>query len=206
MRATDKEQIEMLREWWDEYGKAIAIAVVVGLLIGFGWRYWSQHQLNYANKASTIYQSLLIADQKKDFATAQHYVEDLTKNFAKTPYAALANFYLARKASEQKNYPLAVSSLEKVMNQSKIDSFKQIARLRTARVFIEEAKPEQALSLLAKVDDKAFDPVIESVKGDAYAALGNKTAAKEAYQKAQEGLTANGIEDPLIAMKLSNPA
>ena len=57
---SDKEQIDMLKKWWTNYGKSILIAIIVGLLLGYGWNYYRTHQATTREQASLIYQKLLI--------------------------------------------------------------------------------------------------------------------------------------------------
>lgn len=205
MRLTDKEQVEMLQEWWKDYGKAIAIAVVVGLAIGFGWRYFRQHKVEHAEKASVIYQAMLTADSKKEYATAQQYATELVQRYNHTPYADMASLTWAREAVLQNNYQLALTQLHWVIDNSKIPTLKQIARLRASRVLLAQNKSQEALNVLKIVNDLMYQPLIDQIKGDAYAALGNHKASTASYQSAQTGLLAAGMEDPLLNMKLARP-
>ena len=52
-----------------------------------------------------------------------------------------------------------------------------------------EGNSKQALSLLDKPEDKAFISATDNIRGDIYLALGNKTAAKQAYPKAEPIIT-----------------
>ena len=33
---TDKEQIQQIKEWWGDQGKWLALAIAIGLALGFG--------------------------------------------------------------------------------------------------------------------------------------------------------------------------
>jgi len=65
---TDREQIDMLKKWWKDYGQSIAIAIMVGLVLSFGWRYWRAHQQQQVEQASSLYQTMMILDLE-DFRT-----------------------------------------------------------------------------------------------------------------------------------------
>lgn len=205
MRATDQEQIEMLKEFWKDYGQPIAIAVIIGLAVGFGWRYFTQHKIQQADKASMLYQAVINTDAKNDYNTAQKYAKMLIQKFNKTPYASMAALVWAHEAVEQKNLVQASTQLHWVITNSKNKRFKQIARLRAARVLIAQEHPKDALTLLSTVDDANFKGQIERVKGDAYAALNNKGESKKLYQEAAKNLTAVGLEDPLLKMEIAQP-
>ena len=61
---TDQETIELIKQWWHDYGKYLAIAVFVGLAMGLIWHAWRQHQVNQIAQASRLYEQLLIADAR----------------------------------------------------------------------------------------------------------------------------------------------
>lgn len=200
---SDKEQIEVFKKWWRDYGRSITCAVVVGLLIGLGWRYWHQHQAHYAQQASTIYYQLQVANQQNQTAQVQSLTSQLMQQYARTPYASLAALFAAKQAVSQNHYADALQQLQWVMQHSRLSSIKQIARLRAARVLLAQQQSQAALQLLQHVDDVAYQPLIDHVKGDIYAAMGNGAAAQQAYQTAQNEAHAAGIVDPVLQMKVS---
>ncbi len=200
---TDQEQVDMIKKWWNDYGKFIAIAVVVGLLIGFGWRYYNQHELQRAEQASAIYQSMGLASEQKNANAVKTYADQLTAQYPKSPYASLANFLLAKEMVGVNNLNGALMHLQWVVKNSKIKSYQQMARLRAARVLLAQKQPEKAMKMLAVVNDKNFAPLISSVKGDIYSAQGKQKMARAAYLKAKNGFMVLNTADPLINMKLA---
>lgn len=202
---TDREQIETIKRWWNDYGKVLAIAILIGLIIGFGWRYWRQHKLRRASHASAIYQEMATAVSKNDEKMAIIYADKLIQNYANTPYASMAAFLWSSDAVAKKKYPFALAKLQWVIKNSDVAQFRQIARIRSAEILIQQNKAKQALVTLTTVDDKAFAPVIEEVKGDALSAQGDVMAAKKAYAQASVGLLEMGITNPLLTMKLVQP-
>ena len=178
---------------------------VIGLIVRLGWRYWRQHQVDVASQASSLYQSTLSASaQQKDSAQSQRYADDLINQYARSPYATLAALFSAKTAIAANDLQQALNKLQWVIDHSKSTQFKeQSARLRAARIYLQQNKAQQALDLLAVVDDKAYQPLIDHIKGDAYTLLGNAASAKAAYEAAKKGLTEGGVEDPLLNMKLS---
>lgn len=202
---TDKEQIEMIKKWWNDYGKALLIAIIIGLALGFGWRYWRQHKVEVSQQASGIYQSMTIAAEKQDEKTATVLADKLMKDFSNTAYASLAGLLSAKNSVEQKQLKQAYQDLQWVIKNSDVKSFRQIARIRAARILIAENKAKAALKLLSTVDDKSYAPLTSEVKGDAYASLNNKKAALEAYKAANLGLLEMGMTNPLLQMKMAQP-
>lgn len=198
---SDKEQVEMLKKWWREYGIVIMVAIVLGLAIGFGWRYWHRHKEEKAVEASMIYQQVQNAAARKQFKMAQSLAARLMEHYRSTPYAAMGALLWARDAVLQNNLKIALDKLNWVIKHGKLDSLKQIARLRAARVLLAEKRYQPALNSLKTVDDPVYEPLIESVKGDIYRALGKDKLAKQSYQAAKSGFEASGIINPFLNMK-----
>lgn len=202
---TNREEQEFLKNWWDSYGKAIVIAVVVGLAIGYGWRYWHQFQLKRATQASVIYQQLLVADkQGQPQQERQKLLDQLVKEFPKSSYTSLAQFLSASDDVSNKQYALAAKSYRWVAKQGNNKSLQQVARLRLAKILTYDKKYDQALTVLAKVNDKSYLPMINNVRGDIYAAQGKKDEARKAYENSEVGLSKLGVDNPLLKLKIAS--
>jgi predicted negative regulator of RcsB-dependent stress response len=200
---SDKEQIEAFKNWWKEYGQTIAIAVVIGLGVGFGWRYWSQWQMQKEATASAMYQGALMADEKADATQAATNADELAKKFPSSPYSALASFLVAKDAVAHNNLDLAVEKFKWVIAHARDHRFQQIARIRAARIMLEQKQYPQALSVLSTVNDKTFLPMIQQVRGDIYAAQGRQAEAQKEYDAAKKALQSAGVQDPLLQMKIA---
>lgn len=200
---TDKEQIEMIKQWWRNHGKGIVFAVVLGLAIGFGWRYWRSHNIEKAERASVVYQQVQVAAAQQQFDVVASLAPQLMKDYRSTPYASMAALLWARDAVLQNNLKLAVEKLQWVIDNSKMSSAKQIARIRAARILLAQKQYDSAMNLLATVDDAAYQPLTDSVKGDIYRAMGKETLAKQSFQAAQNGFQSGGIVDPFLNMKIA---
>lgn len=200
---SDKEQVEMVKKWWNDYGKALLLAVIVGLFIGFLWRTWGGYEAKQAVKASAIYQLLLEADEKNQFTNAQGYAQTLVQHYERTPYAAMANFVWAKEAVSQKDYATAYEKLQWIIKNSHVKSYRHLAMIRAAGVLLEQKKFQVALDLLSAIKESEFQPMIDSVKGDAYMGLGKIKEAQAAYSTANQGMQAVGVSDPILQMKLA---
>ena len=200
---SDKEQVELLKKWLREYGVAITVAIIFGLGLGFGWRYWHRHKIEQAEHASMVYQQLQVAASQNQFNIARMLATQLINKYHSTPYASMAALLWARDAVLQNNLKLALAKLQWVVKNGKTVSLKQIARLRAARILLAQKKYQPALNLLKTVDDPVYQPLVDSVKGDIYGAMGKTALAKKSYKFAQSGLKAGGLVDPFLNMKIS---
>lgn len=200
---TDKERVELVKKWWREYGMVVTVAIVIGLAIGFGWRYWHRYKIVKAEEASMIYTQMQNAAIQKKFNIAQALAARLMNQYRATPYASMGALLWARDAVLQNNLKLALEKLQWTIKNGRIGSLRQIAHVRAARVLLTEKHYQAALNILKTVDDPTYQPLIASVKGDIYRAQGKSKLAKQSYQAAKNGFEASGIVDPFLNMKIS---
>ena len=176
----DEEQLERLKEWWGEYGKAIILGIVIALVSVFGWRYWQQRQLDIGYQAATIYQRLLSSSAEKKSDAVIQQGKYLMEHYDGTPYAVLASLLLAKNSVDNNKLDEAKGHFQWVLDNANYPAFKQLARLRMARILLQQDKPEQAMKLVNIVDDKSYQAYVDNIKGDSYLAQTEKAKAKQA--------------------------
>lgn len=204
--ATETEQIEQLKRWWHQYGKSTLAVVIIGFLISWGWHAWQKQHERLLQTASVVYERLLTSVIRDDQVAVQKQATRLFQHYPRTPYAQLAALILARKAVYDGDLTAAKKKLNWVIKHGESSALKELARIREARILATEGKLKEALELVSKVDDKAYLPLVEDIKGDIYMLMNNKDAARTAYQNALKGLPAYEIMQPLILMKLDDLA
>lgn len=202
---TEEEQVDDLKRWLKSYGPSIAIGIILALGITYGLKYWKSHKTKIANQTSALYQKMLDADKEGNTEQATKLAKQLKDTHAKSPYAQYASFLEAKEAMTQQDYAKAQDDLMWIIDHSKDDNFKAIARLRLARIQISNDQAKEALTTLeALADDKAYAGLSALVKADAYQTLGDTEKAKAAYQFAQSQLPADSNSQTIIQMKLDN--
>jgi predicted negative regulator of RcsB-dependent stress response len=203
---TEQEQIELLKNWIKQYSLVILAGVALAAIIITGWRYWQERQLRILTHASAIYDEMLAHRAQNDQGGALVQAEKLYSRYPSTVYGQFSALMLARDALNKKNYVEAEKKLQWVIDRSKISAFRQIARIRLARLLIDERKPEVALKTLETVNDKSFSGLANEVRGDAYYAMKDNKKARSAYEKALTDLPNAEVVRPLLQMKYDNLA
>ncbi|EKE01145.1 MAG: hypothetical protein ACD_21C00204G0005 [uncultured bacterium] len=201
MSTSDNEQIQMIKDWWKQYGTSILIGLLVFAVINFGWRYWQKLKHQHTDNASTTYTQMLSALEQQKNDEAQLYAKRLIQNYESSSYASLAALMQAKIAVKAGDLNLAQEHLQFVIKKSPNNTLRQIARIRTARIFIAKKQPQEALNMLATIDDSAYAPEINEVSGDALLALGKTAEANQAYQKAKNA-TVGDAKSPLLQLKM----
>ena len=198
---SEKEQIERMRSWWSEYGSFVVGGVVLGAVILFGINYYQNSQLDAQVAASVLYDELADEIVAGDIEAAEAIVKDLTDNhggssYAAQSYVAIARFYMDRNRDND-----AAESLRTLIAMDGNDAFKNIGRVRLAKILLYQDQPEEVLTLLDGQDSGAFAARFAEVRGDAYVALGRFNEARSAYEAAlMEQMPV--VDQALVQLKL----
>lgn len=202
---TNKEEAELLKKWWRDYGRAILIAVVIGLLIGYGWRFWQSHKTAEAVAASSLYQQALVANQQDQPLDKQQSLRDaLLKQQPHSPYAALVQLLVAGAEVNADQSSAAIKDYQWVLENSKVSAYQQIARLRLAKLQLQDKKYSQALQTLTVVNDATYQPIITAMQGEVYQAQGHIQKAQAAYQSAIAAMKKLGVDTTLLSLRAAS--
>lgn len=200
----ERDQVEQLKKWWNQYGLIGILTIVLGVGGNYAWTYYQSRQVEHAQNASIVYEQMkgsLAKNDINEFKTRANYI---LENYKKTPYAALASFTLSSEALKENKLEDAKYYLKFVLDNHNKTHLRQIARIRMARILLAQQAYNDALSTLAKVDDKTFMPMIEEVRGDVYLAQGDSKKANLAYKSALETLSTG--DNPVLRMKYEESA
>ena len=200
---TDDEQLEHVKQLFAEYGPWTLGAVVVGLGLAFGYRYYNQHMNERALDASAQFTDMSAAVDGNDSAKARRIADDLIKAYPRSPYADQAKLVLARLAVDANQQAGAIAPLQEVIAHSKDAELQHIARLRLARVQIDQGKPDEALQTLSDPPG-TFGARYDEVRSDAYYAKKDPAKAAELYKKALVEADPQSMDSALLALKIAD--
>lgn len=150
----------MIKQWSRDY--TWSIAMDIGLLISFGWRYWYHFHIKKTERASQLYIQLQALTSQHELGKTNQLTNQLVKKYAKTPYGMMASLLNAKNAVAQKICRGAKTIALGYMDNA-APPLQQIARLRAARIYLAQNQPNQALDLLQTINDFTFNPLIEKI-------------------------------------------
>ncbi|MCB1693329.1 MAG: tetratricopeptide repeat protein [Pseudomonadales bacterium] len=212
MAASEEEQLEALKHWWDENGKSLLIGVVLALAAVFGYQAWQNNRQETGEAASAIYEDLLDAvvtnspfeevDPDK-LSTGKFLANRLKEEHPDTSYAHFAALFLAKIAIDEGKPEDAEKEIQWSLDHGLDESLVPIAKIRLAKVKLAEGKKEEALAALGGIEGEAYRASYEEVAGDIHYALGETELAREAYQRAVNALDP-GESRPFLQMKLDD--
>ncbi|CAN5859788.1 MAG: hypothetical protein USCGTAYLOR_00722 [Chromatiales bacterium USCg_Taylor] len=200
--ASENEQIELIKDWWKRNGMPILGGLCIGLGAIYGWRAWQSQVSTGADEVSTAYEELLTHVAEHRSESAKRAARRLVENHQDSQYAAFAALMLARLAVEAGDVAKAMDHLQWVLDHAGTTPLAKIARLRFARLYLEERKGAQAASVLEGQGGAADSVLHKETEGDVLLAQGKIEAARKAYQEALEAARAAGSDPSFVQMKL----
>ena len=200
----ENEQVEALRRWWVQNGKFVLIVLVAVIAGVLGWRQWQMSQEAGARAASDAYQGLL--DQLQDPAKALDTGRALVAAYPESEYAVLASLAMGAAAVEQNDLDGAAAHLRFAMNNAEAPGTRQVAALRLGRVLLAQQKAQEAQQVLDAVPAEGFAGEFDELRGDIQLSLGDRAAARAAYQQALAGYADASSRSKLLQMKLDDLA
>jgi predicted negative regulator of RcsB-dependent stress response len=210
---TEEEQVEAIKSWWKENGKSLIITIVVVLAGYFGWNGYQENQRVQGEAAASIYQQLMskatkpLSEQTEaDKTELETVAAQLKTDYPGSLYAQFASLYLAKFAIEANNFDAASAELAALVEANQAGPVTYLAKVRLARVWIQQNKLDDALALVATVPEESFTVQYEETKGDVLFAKGELTAARTAYQTARTAAMALGINTQVLQRKIDDLA
>lgn len=197
----EEQEINQLKDWWKENGKTIIVAFILGVGGMFGWRYWQSHQAEQIAQASAQYDTLINSVQQ-DEQTKKANIEQFVQANSKTAYAVFALLDEAKKATKKQDFSAAEANLNQALTQSQDEVLTSIVALRLSAVQFQLGQLDNALSTLNQVKGESFNARKAILTGDIQVAKGDKVAAKNSFEQAQQ--SGSQLEQQMAKMKLNN--
>ncbi|WP_118782433.1 YfgM family protein [Haemophilus haemolyticus] len=197
----EEQEINQLKDWWKENGKTIIVAFILGVGGMFGWRYWQAHQAEQIAQASAQYDALIYSAQQDEQAKKAN-IEQFVQANSKTAYAVFALLDEAKKATEKQDFAAAEANLNQALTQSQDEVLTSIVALRLSAVQFQLGQLDNALTTLNQVKGESFNARKAILTGDIQVAKGDKVAAKNSFEQAQQ--SGSQLEQQMANMKLNN--
>lgn len=196
----EDDQVEALKKWWHENGKAVIGGAILGLAIVGGWQGWTRYSEGRAEQASAYYDQFSSSAQTNDAAAAKLQAERIFEEFGSSTYALMAALEMARIEYAEGQSDAAIARLRWAISSAKDASLVQLARLRLARLLLDANDLDGALELSSQATGEGFAAEFAALRGDVLRAQGDLENARSAYQDALDKGVAN---QNLVRMKLT---
>jgi len=200
--ASPEEQIDLLSVWWDKYKYLLGMLLAASVIF-IVYRDYSISSSNVNEFESARLYDDFLSSTLSDKKTKAKEIIDL---YSDTLYADFAALHLAKISVEESNLEQAQQHLNWVIARSsswdsKFNPVRSIAKLRLAKIFLEQDSPQAALDLLK--EEQTLTASLFEVRGDAERSLNQINKAKLSYLQALELSNSQPIKS-LISMKISD--
>lgn len=212
--AAEEENIEALRRWWDENGKAIVLVVVLAASGYGGWTFWQQSSASGREAASDLYEEIITATQPEDPAAVPdsaaiiELAGQLMAEHGNSAYARYAALFSAQQSVRLGDLAAAEEALRWIVDNPASgllrpadEGLALTASLRLGRIILARDDPERALELVNSIDPGSFEPGFHELRGDIYLALDRPEDARESWLAARD---AGGSASDALRLKLEN--
>jgi predicted negative regulator of RcsB-dependent stress response len=199
----EHEKGERVRAWLRQNGSAIITGVALGLTLIFGWQWWQRSRIEHRVTAATQYQALSDALERKEADTVTAVADELAKNYADTPYAALATLQVADQKLAAGDKAGAAQALEQAAKLSQEPALAALANLRRGRVLLANGDAEGALKAAGELPKDLYTGLAAELRGDALLALKREDEARDAYRDALTHLETGAPNRRIVEMKLT---
>jgi len=187
----EQEQLDQLKAFWQKYRNLITGVLTVVLFAyaaysGYGW--WRNSQ---ALEASKLYETMISAVAKGDQEQTLRAANDLQKDFARTPYAAMSSLIAARIAADAGDSAKAIDYLRWASKNASNDGYLALAKLRLVTQLIEQGGEKdfaEADQILKETPVAGFEALWLERRGDWYLAQKKNAEAKKSYEDAWKAL------------------
>jgi predicted negative regulator of RcsB-dependent stress response len=201
---SEREQVDKIREFFKENG-AWMLFTLAAVTFGFsGWKWWQRHEDTQGQAAAARYQQVLDALTRDDRGAADKLQQGLRADYSKSPYADQGDLALARANIEGQHLADAEQHLITVMNGSRDEELRLVARLRLARVQLAADRPKDALKTLSGAEPKGFAAAYAQARGDALLATGDRAGALAAYREALADPIQGLVDTQTVQLKIDD--
>ncbi len=207
VHASEKEQIEALKNWWKKDGSSVITGLLLGLSVLLGGKAWFSYQDSQVAKASDLYAQMMTDLSAQKNEQVRKRANEIISNHSGTGYAPLAALVLARLAVDNGQPAAAQVQLAWALAHADSDQVRHVARLRLVRVLIEQQAWDAAADQLAGVGDKgAYQYLYSELEGDLALAQGQTDKARSAYKAALDAMPPQSPAAGFLTTKYENLA
>ena len=201
---TEQQQAERIKNWLKENSKSLIGGVVLGVAGYFGIQFVQQNKLKEAELASQLNSEIEFAVKQQRLTQAQTLLQKMDIDFANTPYQDQGHLFMAKLFMDSVDYENAIIQLEFLIENSTEESLKHIARIRIARIRLQQNLYDEALQVLETESMGSFEAKYEEIKGDIFSKQGEFSEAQAAYLKALDLLLPGEFDYEYIQMKFKD--
>lgn len=199
--SNENEQVDAVRRFFAQNGKALVVGVILGVGALAGWRYWSSHQDGSSRETSSAYQKVSSALDVSKPATLDAAAKFASKN--NNTYGALVSLDLAKRYIDGGKLDKAAEQLKSGLQDTKDANLQAVMNLRLARIQLQQKQPDDVLKTLDTIKGEGWAAIVADVRGEALLSKGDAKGAREAWSKGIASDASPALKE-MLQMKMNN--
>ncbi len=199
--SNENEQVDALRGFFAQNGKALVIGVIIGIGALAGWRYWSSHEDGSSRETSAAYQQVsgaLDSSKPETLAAAAKFASENSNT-----YGALASLDVAKRYADGNQLDQAAAQLQSGLKDTKDANLQAVLNLRLARIQLQQKKPDEAVKTLDLIKGDGWTAIVADVRGAALLSKGDTKGARDAWSKGIDSDASPALKE-MLKMKMNN--
>ncbi len=199
--SNENEQVDALRRFFANNGKALVVGVVLGVGALAGWRFWSSHQDGSFRETSAAYQQVTSALDASKPNTLDAVSKFASEN--SNTYGALAALDLAKQYVDQNQLEKAAAQLQTGLKATQDANLLAVLNLRLARIQLQQKQADEAIKTLDAVKGEGWTAIVADIRGEALLSKGDAQGAREAWSKGIASEASPALKE-MMQMKMNN--
>lgn len=199
--SNENEQVDALRRFFANNGKALVVGVVLGVGALAGWRFWSNHQDGSFRETSAAYQQVTSALDASKPNTLDAVSKFASEN--SNTYGALAALDLAKQYVDQNQLDKAAAQLQSGLKATQDANLLAVLNLRLARIQLQQKQADEAIKTLDAVKGEGWTAIVADIRGEALLSKGDAQGAREAWSKGIASEASPALKE-MMQMKMNN--
>ncbi|NJD85736.1 YfgM family protein [Candidatus Erwinia dacicola] len=199
--SNENEQVDALKNFFAQNGKALVVGVGLGVGALVGWRYWNSNQDSGSRETSAAYQQVTSALDASKPATLDAAAKFASDN--SNTYGTLASLNLAKRYIDANQLDKAAAQLQSGLKDTKDANLQAVLNLRLARIQLQQNQPDEVLKTLKNVKGDGWTAIVADVRGEALLSKGDVKGARDAWTKGIDSDAFSTLKE-MLQMKVNN--
>lgn len=197
---TEEEQAERIRKAWRDYGLVIVVSVILAIGGVVGWNMFQDHRARQGQEAADLFAEFETA--RGLLGPVDEIAQSIEEEYPNSSYEMFVLLYKSKDAADEKEWEQSLDYLEQALAIADDKTYRDMIRLRKARVEFQLDRLEDALATADQVG-KGYETSTLELKGDIYRLQGDFENATASYDEATE-LSDSFVVRDRIASKLAS--
>ncbi|MTD28550.1 YfgM family protein [Erwinia sorbitola] len=199
--SNENEQVDALKNFFAQNGKALVVGVVLGVGALLGWRYWNNHQDSGSREISASYQQVTSALDASKPASLEAVAKFASEN--NNTYGALASLDLAKRYIDNNQLDKAAEQLQSGLKSTKDSNLQAVLNLRLARIQLQQKQPDSVLKTLESIKGDGWAVIVADIRGEALLSKGDVKGARDAWSQGIASDASSTLKE-MLQMKVNN--